>query len=211
MELLGNSCPSQKSFESNHPGPKRWRSNGAKFFSDESLESGFDVLVHCAGITYQRLFTETSTDEYRKLIDVNLSGTFFCLKHAVTRMKSNNIQGSIVVISSISAHRPLPSQAVYSCTKAAMESLVQSIAVEAAPLHIRANCSVPGAGRTHLIREPRRKTDNVANKPSGNGIPYGRVGEPEDMVGTTLFLASGLSAYMTGASLVVDDGLGLRR
>jgi NAD(P)-dependent dehydrogenase (short-subunit alcohol dehydrogenase family) len=175
-------------------------------FDLDVLKNGLDVLVHSAGFTYFKYFTQTSTEEYRRLIEVNLSGTYYCLQGAVSKMKAHQIKGSIIVISSINAHRPLPSQAIYTSTKAAIESLSASLAVEVAPLQIRVNCLAPGAVNTALTNMTEESKISA-----GKSIPIGRVGEPEDMVGTALFLASSLSEYMTGASLIVDGGLILKR
>lgn len=177
-------------------------------FNSSCLKNGVDVLVHCAGLTFYKKFTETEDEEYRTLIETNLSGTYYCLQETVRNMKEHQIAGSIVVISSINAHRPLPGQAVYTSTKAAIESLCQSLAVEVAPLHIRVNCLAPGAVNTNLSKVPMTEESKLS---AGRSIPYGRIGEPEDMVGTALFLASSLSEYMTGASLILDGGLILKR
>jgi len=180
----------------------------ADLFNNSLLKNGVDVLVHSAGLTYFKNFTETTAEEYRTLIETNLSGTYYCLQQTVSKMKEHRIAGSIIVISSINAHRPLPSQAVYTSTKAAIESLCQSLAVEVAPLHIRVNCLAPGAVATNLSKVVMTEESKIS---AGKGIPLGRVGEPEDMVGTALFLASSLSEYMTGSSLIVDGGLILKR
>ncbi len=180
----------------------------AELFNSPSLSKGVDVFVHSAGLTYFKKFTETTADEYRTLIETNLSGTYYCLQETIRSMKEYQIPGSIIVISSINAHRPLPSQAVYTSTKAAIESLCQSLAVEVAPLHIRVNCLAPGAINTNLSKVPLTEEQKLS---AGKNIPYGRIGEPEDMVGTALFLASSLSEYMTGASLILDGGLILKR
>jgi NAD(P)-dependent dehydrogenase (short-subunit alcohol dehydrogenase family) len=180
-------------------------------FSHPALAKGLDILIHSAGITFAKHVTETSINEYRSLIETNLSGTFYCLQHAVSRMKEHGASGSIIVVSSINAHRPLPDQAVYSSTKAAIESLAQSLAVEVAPWGIRVNCLAPGAVNTPLLRDAMPPAAELSKKSPGTPIPIGYMGEPEDMVGTAMFLASPLSSYMTGASLVVDGGLLLQR
>lgn len=180
----------------------------AALFNNSLLSEGVDVLVHSAGLTYFKMFTETTPEEYRTLIETNLSGTYYCLQEAVSSMKEHHIAGSIIAISSINAHRALPGQAIYTGTKAAIESLCQSLAVEVAPLRIRVNCLAPGAVNTNLSKVALTEESKLA---AGRSIPYGRIGEPEDMVGTALFLASSLSEYMTGASLIVDGGLILKR
>lgn len=174
----------------------------ASLFEVEALHDGLDVFIHCAGITYFKYFTETTMEEYRRLIEVNLSGTFYCMQAAVSKMKKHGTAGSIVVTSSVNAHRNLPSQAVYTSTKSAIESLAQSLAVEVAPQQIRVNCLAPGAVATALTNFSEENKAAI-----GKGIPIGRVGEPDDMVGTAMFLASPLSRYITGATIIVDGGL----
>jgi glucose 1-dehydrogenase len=182
----------------------------ASFFGSTEMQ-GLEVLVHCAGITRVKKVTETSLEDYRTLVETNLSGTFYCMQKAVANMLQSGTKGSIIIISSINAHRPLPSQAVYTSTKAAIESLSQSLAVEVAPLGIRVNCIAPGAVNTALTSPLTDAASQERKKFTGSSIPFGRAGEPEDMVGTALFLASPLSEYMTGASLIVDGGLMLKR
>ncbi len=173
----------------------------ASLFEADALQDGLDVLVHCAGFTYFKHFTETTPEEYRRLMDVNLSGTFYCMQVAAAKMRRHGKQGSIIVTSSINAHRTLPSQAVYTSTKAAIESLAQSLAVELGPEQIRVNCLAPGTVATALTN-----LSEESKQAAGRGIPLGRVAEPEDMVGTALFLSSPLSQYITGSTIIVDGG-----
>lgn len=180
----------------------------ADLFDHEGLREGLDILFHCAGITFIRYLTETTPEEYKKLIDVNLTGTYYCLLQAVAKMKKHGTAGSIIAVGSVNAHRPLPSQAVYTATKAAIEILCQSLAVEVAPHQIRVNCLAPGAVSTPLAGIPF--TEEMKQQ-TGKEIPLGRIAEPEDMVGTALFLASPLSSYMTGSTVIADGGLMFQR
>lgn len=171
------------------------------------IGAALDVVVHCAAITIVKTVTATTAEDYNKLVSVNLSGTFYCLRHAALAMRAGGKQGSIMAISSINAYRPLPEQAVYTCTKAAIESLCRSLAAELAAERIRVNCIAPGAVNTPLARPLTE--DDVQR--IGRTIPIGRMAEPEDMLGAALFLASDQSLYMTGSTLVVDGGLLLKR
>lgn len=176
-------------------------------FGGNDSGSAPDVVVHSAAITIVKTLTATTADDYNRLIGVNLSGTFHCLRHAALAMRANGKQGSIIAISSVNAFRPLPEQAVYTCTKAAIESLCRSLAAELAAERIRVNCIAPGAVNTPLARPLTE--DDV--RQIGRTIPMGRMAEPDDITGAALFLASNHSLYMTGSTLVVDGGLLLKR
>jgi NAD(P)-dependent dehydrogenase (short-subunit alcohol dehydrogenase family) len=155
-------------------------------------------LVHCAGITMRARITETTADDFRRLVETNLLGAFHCLQAAAAWMRRVRA-GAIVVVTSINALRPLPGQAAYSATKAALESLVKSLALDLAADGVRVNAIAPGAIATPM--NPGLSRD------ARTAIPIGRVGRPEDLVGPALFLLSGASTYMTGATIVVDGGL----
>lgn len=161
---------------------------------------GLAGLVHCAGVTARAHLAETPAETFRDLVEVNLTGTFNCLQAASAEMRLQRA-GSIVVITSVNALRPLPSQAVYSATKAGLESLVRSLAVDLAAEGVRVNAIAPGAIATAM--NPGLLNDAYM----AASIPIGRVGMPADLVGPTLFLLSDASAYVTGATLVVDGGL----
>ncbi|WP_165971940.1 SDR family NAD(P)-dependent oxidoreductase [Paenibacillus piri] len=161
-----------------------------------------DAVVHAAGITASLLLTETDDETYRKLIETNVNGTFHVLQEAVSVMRDNAEGGTIVVIGSINAMWPLANQAVYTATKAAIDSLAKSLAVEVAPLQIRVNVVAPGAIDTPMNHRltGERKAALAAR------IPLRRIGIPEDLVGITQFLSSPLSSYITGSTFVVDGG-----
>lgn len=166
------------------------------------------VVVHCAGITVRRSLTETSEDEYRAVLETNLTGTFYCLRAAALQMQQQGRGGSIVVITSINAQWPLATQAVYTATKAAIESLTKSLAVEMARHGVRVNAVAPGAidtpMNTGVLGQSQRELLD-------RRIPLGRIGRAQDMVGVVRFLASSEAAYITGATVVVDGGMMISR
>jgi NAD(P)-dependent dehydrogenase (short-subunit alcohol dehydrogenase family) len=166
-----------------------------------------DVFVHCAGITVLKTLTETSLREYRDVVETNLSGTFYCLQAVAAQMMEQR-RGSIVAISSINAHWPLATQAVYTATKAAIESLCKTLAVEMAPYNVRVNAIAPGAIDTPLNRHLGGEEQRSMLE---RRIPLGRIGKPQDLVGTVLFLASGGAEYITGSTIVVDGGFMISR
>jgi NAD(P)-dependent dehydrogenase (short-subunit alcohol dehydrogenase family) len=158
--------------------------------------------VNCAGVTRVAHLTETSPELYDSLMAVNLKGNFLMLRAAARALRSQQLPGSIVAISSINAVAGLPDQAVYTAAKAAVNSLVTAAAVECGPYGIRVNAIAPGSTRTAGMN-PRAGDDPAAVMM----IPMRRVGYPNDIVGPTRFLLSEESAYVTGSVLTVDGGL----
>ncbi len=124
------------------------------------------------------------------------------MRAAHLALRRQGTPGSVVVVSSINGLIGLPSQAVYSAAKAAVNSLVTAGAVEGGPYGIRVNAIAPGSTRTAGMNP------NAGDDPAENlGIPMRRVGQPEDMVGPVRFLLSDESAYVTGCVLTVDGAL----
>lgn len=167
-----------------------------------------DVFVHCAGITVLKWLTETDPREFRDVVETNVAGTFYCLQAVALQMKRQGKGGSIVVMSSINSDWPLAAQAVYTATKAAIESLAKTLAVEMAPYNVRVNAVAPGAIDTPMNRNV---LDEHERTKLNRRIPLGRVGKPQDLVGVVMFLASGAADYITGATIVVDGGFMISR
>lgn len=140
---------------------------------------------------------------WEKTIEVNLTGAFLTAQAAARRMAEQR-SGAIVFISSIAAFDPMPGLGVYSVTKAGLIALAKSLAKELAPRGVRVNAVAPGLVETQLSRaliENKDVHDRLVA-----GIPLGRHGQPEDVVGAVLFLASDTAGYVTGQVLVVDGG-----
>lgn len=158
-------------------------------------------VVHSVGITARRGILDTDPATYRQIVETNLTGSWHVVQAAASRLLSDGRAGSIVVITSINAQRPLAHQALYSACKAAVASLVASLATELGPAGIRVNAVAPGAIATSM--NPGIENDrDIAER-----IPLRRVGRPEDVAGPVLFLLSDLAAYVTGATVAVDGGL----
>ncbi|WP_138445405.1 SDR family NAD(P)-dependent oxidoreductase [Sinomonas susongensis] len=157
--------------------------------------------VLCAGLTRRRSLTETTLEEFGELVRANLQGTFLGLREAGRRLEAGGAGGSIVAVTSINAFRALPSQAVYSAAKAAIQSLVASAAVELGPSGTRVNALAPGAVLTPM------NPGLDAGDPLRERIPARRIGLPEDLDGAAEFLLGDQSRYITGTSLVVDGGM----
>ena len=138
-----------------------------------------------------------------KVIEVNLTGAFLTAQAAARRMAEQK-GGTIVFISSIAAFDPLPGLGAYSVTKAGIVAMTKAFAKELAPRGVRVNAVAPGLIETQLSRrliDTKEIHDRLVA-----GIPLGRHGQPQDVVGAVLFLASDAAGYVTGQVLVVDGG-----
>ncbi len=162
-------------------------------------------LVHCAGITQRVSLTQTSNATFDRLVAVNLRGTFLCLRAMSRALVEQGSGGSLVVVGSINATVPLPDQAIYSATKAAMASMVDSLAVDLGPHGVRVNTVAPGGVQTPL------NPPGPGDEPYRRAVPLGRMGRTSDLVGVTSFLLGDDSAYITGTTVVVDGGFSKRR
>ena len=170
---------------------------------DETVEKfgGVDVLVNNAGITKDGLFLRMKLEQFQIVNKINVEGTFLCTKAAVNKMRKAR-KGSIINISSV-ARMGSPGQTNYSASKAAVVGFTRSLAKEIAGYGIRVNCVAPGFVETRL-------TDAIPDKIRENmidSIPLKRTGQPLDIANPILFLASEMSAYMTGQTLDVNGGL----
>lgn len=164
-----------------------------------------NVFVSNAGICEFKEFTEIEPELYYKTIDINLNGAFFAIQAAAKQMKKQGKGGSIIGISSISALVGGAYQAHYTPTKAGILSIIQSTACALGPYGIRCNALLPGTIRTALNDEDL--SNDEKKKYMEKRIPLARLGQPEDLAGPAVFLASDLSKYVNGAQLLVDGGL----
>jgi NAD(P)-dependent dehydrogenase (short-subunit alcohol dehydrogenase family) len=169
---------------------------------DEVAEEGqLGAFVHCAGITWRGSMLEMTQTDYDNIVATNLTGGFNCLSSAARLLIRQGCGGSIVAITSVNAIRPLVSQAVYSATKAAVEILVETLAVEVGGTGIRVNAIAAGGVETPMNPNIRGYDDLTRR------LPLGRIGQPIDIAEAVRFLVSEASSYITGSSLVVDGGL----
>lgn len=161
-----------------------------------------DVLIHSAGVGLERAFLETTAEDWRRIIDIDLTGTFHCCQAAARAMVARGY-GRIVVLSSTAALRGGTGRAAYGAAKAGVIGLTRVIAVELAPHGITANCLAPGAIETELVaRMHSAETRRVYRA----GIPMDRYGAPEEVAEAALFLASEEARYVSGQVLGVDGG-----
>lgn len=163
---------------------------------------GLDILVNNAGTKRDGFFIMMSDDAWNEVLSVNLKGVFYCCREAAKIMMRKK-SGAIINISSLTGEIGQPGQANYAASKGGVISFTKSIAKELAKSSIRVNCITPGFIETEMLYDV---PDNIleSNKES---IPLKRFGSAEEVANTALFLASDLSAYITGEVVKVNGGL----
>lgn len=161
-----------------------------------------DILVHSAGVGMERPFLETTLEDWTRLIDINLNGTFHVAQAVGVEMVRQGY-GRIVLISSVAGLRGGTGRAAYGATKGAMAALGKVMAVELAPHGVTTNIIAPGAIETELVA---RMHDEATRTAYLAGIPMGRYGTPEEVADTIAFLVSDAAAYVNGVILGIDGG-----
>lgn len=165
-----------------------------------------DLLITAAGVTIWGDSTEIEPAEWSKVIAINLSGTFYAAQAFARPLLAEGREGSAIFISSMSGRvvNVPQRQASYNASKAAVDQLATSLAVEWAP-HVRVNAIAPGYILSDMTRQFTESNPELAAE-WVSMIPAGRMGEPADLDGIALLLASSASSYLTGQTLVVDGG-----
>ena len=174
------------------------------FIEDASkeLNGGLDCIVNNAGITQDNLAIRMSLDEWKKVIDINLTSTFLMCKFAIKKMLKNK-KGKIVNITSIVGHSGNLGQSNYTASKAGIVAMSKSLAIEYAKKNINVNCISPGFIKTAMTDKIDDKfKDIIISK-----IPSARLGEPDDIANAVLFLASNQSDYINGETIHVNGGM----
>lgn len=162
-----------------------------------------DVLVTTPAINVRKRLTEVTDDEFRRVVDLNLFGTFSVVTEAGRRMAAAG-GGSIVVVSSIRSQVVEPGQGVYAATKAGVLQMVRALAAELGENGVRANALAPGVVETPLTEQI--KNDESWYRAYAEKGALGRWAQPEEMAGPIVYLASDASSFVTGSLLVVDGG-----
>jgi meso-butanediol dehydrogenase/(S,S)-butanediol dehydrogenase/diacetyl reductase len=175
---------------------------------------GLDVMVANAGIAVTAPLLETSVDQFRQTMEINVAGVFRCYRAAARQMISQGRGGRLIGAASVAAHRGGKWQGAYSASKFTVRGLSQSVAQELAEYGITVNVYSPGVVQTpmwHSIDEAvtgrRGTTPGSEMAGMARSIPLGRLETPEDVAGVVAFLASPDAGYITGQSIVVDGGM----
>ena len=163
---------------------------------------GLDGIVNNAGITMDNLSLRMKNEEWQKVIDINLSSTFYLCKYAIKKMLKNKY-GKIVNITSIVGHTGNLGQSNYAASKAGMVAMSKSLAIEYAKKNINVNCVSPGFIQSNM-------TDRIVESIKAvltSRIPMSKLGSGEDVSNTVAFLSSDASSYITGETIHVNGGM----
>ncbi|MDX2148069.1 MAG: SDR family oxidoreductase [Planctomycetota bacterium] len=173
-----------------------------------------DILINNAGLQQDARIEDMTLAQWRKVIDVNLTGQFLCAREAIREFKRRGVRpdvscaaGKIICVSSVHEVIPWAGHVNYAASKGGVMLMMKSIAQEVAPWRIRVNSICPGAVRTPINRAAWETPE--AYSELLKLIPYKRIGEPEDIARFAAWLASDEADYITGASLFVDGGMTL--
>jgi glucose 1-dehydrogenase len=173
-----------------------------------------DILVNNAGIQQDATFDEMTLDEWKNVLEVNLTGSFLCAREAVREFKRRGVvaetscaAGKIIFISSVHEIIPWAGHVNYAASKGGVMLLMKSLAQEVAHDRIRVNSIAPGAVKTSINREAWETPE--AKERLLQLIPYDRLGEVQDIGRAAVWLASDHADYVTGTTLYVDGGMTL--
>lgn len=173
-----------------------------------------DILVANSGIQQDASITDMTVEQWRRVLDVNLTGQFLCAREAIRCFQQQQLSpkisraaGKVICMSSVHEVIPWAGRVNYAASKGGVMLMMKSLAQEVANKRIRINSIAPGAIRTSINRSAwgtEEGKDRLLNL-----IPYGRIGEPEDVAEAALWLASDASDYVVGTTLYIDGGMTL--
>ena len=170
--------------------------------ASKELEGNLDCIINNAGITNDNLAIRMNLEEWKRVIDINLTSTFLMCKYAIKKMLKNK-KGKIINITSVVGHTGNLGQSNYTASKAGIIAMSKSLAIEYAKKNININCISPGFIKTVMTDKIDEKyKDSIISR-----IPSARLGEPDDVANAVLFLASNQSDYINGETLHVNGGM----
>ena len=175
-----------------------------EFIENATVQLGgnLDCIVNNAGVTQDNLAIRMSIEEWKKVIDINLTSTFLLSKYSIKKMLKSK-SGKIINITSVVGHTGNLGQTNYTASKAGIIAMSKSLALEYSKKNININCISPGFIKTAMTEKIDDKfKDSIISK-----IPSGRLGEPKDIANAVIFLASDQSDYINGETLHVNGGM----
>jgi len=168
---------------------------------------GLDILVNNAGINIRESITDLKDESWENIIETNLAGAMRCSRIAARHMKEKG-WGRIINIASILSFVGIPQRAAYASSKAGLVGMTRAMALDLAPHGVTVNALCPGVFKTEINRPILNDPDYL--REFLKQIPVGKMGEPTQLMGAAVFLASEASSYVTGAALMVDGGWTVR-
>ena len=169
---------------------------------NDELGNKIDILINNAGVTSDNLSIRMKEEEWKKVIDINLTSTFLLSKNVIKKMLKNK-KGKIINITSVVGHTGNIGQANYAASKAGLVAMSKSLALEYGKKNININCVSPG----FITTEMTNKIDENYKNTLKSKISLDRLGDPKDVANTVAFLCSNLSDYITGETIHVNGGM----
>ncbi len=169
---------------------------------------GLDIVIGNAGVVEPTPYIDVSVESWQRQLDINLTGNFHVTQAAIRRFVRDGTAGSIVLNGSWVGERPWPEIAPYSATKAALQMLARSIALEHAKDGIRCNLVAPGIVNAGLARAEAERNAEYAAR-AAKAVPLGALQQPEDVAAVMVFLSSSAAGHITGSTYLVDGGSSL--
>ena len=170
--------------------------------SSDEMNNKIDVLINNAGVTNDNLSIRMKEEEWKRVIDINLTSTFLLSKNVIKKMLKNK-RGKIINITSVVGHTGNIGQANYTASKAGLVAMSKSFALEYGKKNININCVSPGFINTDMTNKIDENYKDILK----SRIPLDRFGDPKDVANTVLFLCSNLSDYITGETIHVNGGM----